>query len=387
MSIRAIELFAGGGGLLLGTSSVGVNHLAAVEWDKWACDTLRENANNGHRLVAGLPVIEDDVRNLHWDSFPTDVDLVTGGPPCQPFSLGGKSRANADKRDMFPAAAMALRELAPKAFIFENVKGLTRTSFHEYYSYILLRLSHPDVIARPGERWEEHLARLQQVHTTPSDGLQYNVVDTVVDAADYGVPQHRHRVFIVGFRSDINAGWNFPQPTHSGAALVKQQMSGEYFERHRVSQKQRIIAARSNRGDDSLLPWRTVRDALYHMPGPLPGGTPGWLDHTFQPGAKVYPGHTGSPIDEPSKALKAGDHGVPGGENMIRFPDGSVRYFSIREAARVQTFPDDYALHGSWGEAMRQLGNAVPVDLAATVVGSVVEHLSKPSQRKLKAVQ
>ena len=123
------------------------------------------------------------------------------------------------------------------------------------------------------------------------------------------------------------------------------------------------------------------------MPDPLPGGTPGWLDHTFQPGAKVYPGHTGSPIDEPSKALKAGDHGVPGGENMIRFPDGSVRYFSIREAARVQTFPDDYALHGSWGEAMRQLGNAVPVDLAATVVGSVVEHLSKPSQRNLKAVQ
>lgn len=131
-------------------------------------------------------------------------------------------------------------------------------------------------------------------------------------------------------------------------------------------------------GND-LLPWRTVRDALVGLPEPKLEGSRIWLDHKLQLGAKAYPGHTGSPIDEPSKALKAGVHGVPGGENMIRYPDGQVRYYSTREAARIQTFPDRYALHGAWSEAMRQLGNAVPVRLAQIVISSVVQHLEQDS--------
>jgi len=99
-------------------------------------------------------------------------------------------------------------------------------------------------------------------------------------------------------------------------------------------------------------------------------------NHRFQPGAKIYPGHTGSPIDLPAKALKAGVHGVPGGENMMVKDDGSVRYFTIRESARLQTFPDEFEFSGSWSEAMRQLGNAVPVDLAHKVTASVIEHVS-----------
>jgi DNA (cytosine-5)-methyltransferase 1 len=99
--------------------------------------------------------------------------------------------------------------------------------------------------------------------------------------------------------------------------------------------------------------------------------------HVFQPGAKSYPGHTGSPIDEPSKALKAGDHGVPGGENMLRHPNGQVRYYTVREAARIQTFPDDWILQGPWTEAMRQIGNAVPVELARVVAASVHKYLQR----------
>jgi DNA (cytosine-5)-methyltransferase 1 len=95
----------------------------------------------------------------------------------------------------------------------------------------------------------------------------------------------------------------------------------------------------------------------------------------FQSGARSYPGHTGSPIDEPAKTLKAGDHGVPGGENMLRRADGSIRYFSVRESARLQTFPDDFWFHGSWTETMRQLGNAVPVRLAKIVAASVYDQL------------
>ena len=97
--------------------------------------------------------------------------------------------------------------------------------------------------------------------------------------------------------------------------------------------------------------------------------------HRFQPGARPYPGHTGSPLDLPAKTLKAGDHGVPGGENMLLRPDGSTRYFTIRESARLQTFPDGYLLHGAWSEAMRQLGNAVPVALGHLVAGGVAERL------------
>ena len=124
-------------------------------------------------------------------------------------------------------------------------------------------------------------------------------------------------------------------------------------------------------------PWRTVRAALQGLPDPEkhPRLAKKHLDHRFQPGARSYPGHTGSPLDEPSKTLKAGVHGVPGGENMLRRPDGSIRYFSVRESARLQTFPDDFALHGAWSEAMRQLGNAVPVDLAQIIASDVHDHL------------
>jgi DNA (cytosine-5)-methyltransferase 1 len=86
-------------------------------------------------------------------------------------------------------------------------------------------------------------------------------------------------------------------------------------------------------------------------------------------------------VDLPAKALKAGGHGVPGGENMMVMPDGTIRYFTVRESARLQTFPDRYELRGAWGEAMRQLGNAVPVILAQRIAGSVAEHLAMSSVR------
>src|SRR5690606_28699354 len=95
------------------------------------------------------------------------------------------------------------------------------------------------------------------------------------------------------------------------------------------------------------------------------------------------PGHTGSPLDLPAKTLKAGGHGVPGGENMMVRDDGSVRYFTVRESARLQTFPDGYVFHGSWSETMRQLGNAVPVALGRLVAGSVAEQLAETEIKAL----
>jgi DNA (cytosine-5)-methyltransferase 1 len=99
-------------------------------------------------------------------------------------------------------------------------------------------------------------------------------------------------------------------------------------------------------------------------------------NHFYNPGARSYAGHTGSDLDEPAKTLKAGDHGVPGGENTVLLDNGDIRYFSVRECARVQTFPDDWVLEGSWTEAMRQLGNAVPVTLAKAVATKLHRLLS-----------
>lgn len=96
----------------------------------------------------------------------------------------------------------------------------------------------------------------------------------------------------------------------------------------------------------------------------------------------AYPGHTGSELDKPSKTIKAGVHGVPGGENMIRFPDGSLRYMTVREAAHAQTFPDGYEFTGAWSEGMRQIGNAVPVELARVAAASVACALREDTARK-----
>ena len=197
----------------------------------------------------------------------------------------------------------------------------------------------------------------------------------MADAADYGVPQHRHRVFFVGFRSDVTTSWHFPLPTHSGESLAHaKNISGSYWREHRIPSPSLVVEDLFADVPPNIARWRTVRDALTNLPDPQKRHSV--PNHIFQGGARSYPGHTGSPIDEPAKALKAGGHGVPGGENMIRFQDQSLRYFTAREAARVQTFPDDWIISGTWSESMRQIGNAVPVRLAHAVADSVMKRLT-----------
>lgn len=382
--MRSIELFAGAGGLGIGISRSGFEPAAVLEWDQYCCDTIRENKHNGIKPVAEWPVFQRDVRDFDFSTVEDKIHLVSGGPPCQPFSLGGKHKGNKDARDMFPEAVRAVRETRPLAFIFENVKGLTRSSFASYFEYIRLQLEFPEIARRSDETWLDHLGRLERHYSRGSYwGLHYNVIFRVLNAANYGVPQRRERVFLVGFRSDLEIEWNFPEESHSNEALVWSQIHGDYWERYRVPKGSRKLLPRHSGldlGKDSKpnsRPWVTVRDALSELPDPEfdTRNSARFINHRFQPGAKSYPGHTGSPLDEPAKTLKAGVHGVPGGENMLRRPDGSVRYFSVRESARLQTFPDEYKFHGSWSETMRQLGNAVPVDLAEILAKDIGRHL------------
>lgn len=386
--MRAIELFAGAGGLGMGISKAGFRPAQIVEWDRWCCDTIRENRRAKTGGIGHWPEpIEGDVRQLDFRAHEGRIDLVSGGPPCQPFSLGGKHRAHADTRDMWPEAVRVVRETRPKAFVFENVKGLTRMTFATYLAYIVHQLTHPELTPLPDEEWQEHMGRLERQHTASGgyDDLRYNVVYRVLNAANHGVPQRRERVVFVGFRSDLGIEWSFPDHTHSLDALLWSQCRAlDYWDRHKVATLARVIDPRLHaRGmalidKPALRPWLTVRDAIGDLPDPEldPIGAAGCLNHRFQAGARSYIGHTGSPMDEPAKTLKAGVHGVPGGENMLSRRDGSVRYFSVRESARLQTFPDDYRFHGSWTECMRQLGNAVPVRLAKVIAENVSRHLT-----------
>ncbi len=376
--MKSIELFAGAGGLGIGLHDAGFRPVNVIEWDSYCCDTIRENKSRGIHAVKNWKVTEGDVRTVNFKPYEGKVRLVSGGPPCQPFSMGGKHGAYDDARDMFPQAIRAVRETKPQAFIFENVKGLTRATFRNYFEYVRLQLEHPEIRAKRDEDWADHLARLEQHHTSGSrQGLNYRVITRLMNAANYGVPQKRERVFFVGFREDLGVSWNFPGTTHSREALLWDQVHGDYWDRHEVARKHRSLPKGANRirkdEKPDELAWRTTRDALADLPDPeFELEESGRIsNHRFQPGARSYQGHTGSPWDEPAKTLKAGVHGVPGGENMLRRPDGSVRYFTVRESARLQTFPDNFLFHGSWTETMRQLGNAVPVELARVVGESV----------------
>lgn len=376
--INGIEIFSGAGGLATGLSLSGISHNVFVEWNSDACETLRHN-------YASDLVHEGDIRNFNFKNL-SSIDFIAGGPPCQPFSIGGKAKGFDDQRDMFPEAIRSIRELAPKAFVFENVKGLLRASFNDYLQYILLQLRYPEFVSADLS-WQEHYLALKKLDSAQYHGLKYDVSLTLVNAADYGVPQKRERIIIVGIRKDLGLSWKFPAQTHSLDSLLwEKYVTESYWSTHNIFPSneeyksfpamKELLIKKYGLFPPSLLPWRTIRDALQDIPEEngmfyYPN------EHLERKGAREYPGHTGSPIDEPSKTIKAGNHGVPGGENMVKLPTGEVRYYTIFEAKRLQTFPDDYAITGSWSEAMRQIGNAVPVDLAKVIGTSLIDTVFK----------
>lgn len=389
--MRSVELFSGAGGLAMGLARAGFEHELMVEWDKDACETLAENKRRGIEHVRDWPFVNIDARSVDYSALARlETRLVAGGPPCQPFSVGGKHKGADDDRDMWPEAIRAVRELRPQAFMFENVRGLLRESFSDYLRWIRLHLEFPELAMRRKEHWREHLVRLDRASARHgAHDLRYRVAVQPVNAADYGAPQARRRVFIVGFREDLDVEWSFPAPTHSREELLREKwITGEYWEKHKVARarrpdmpgRDRAVVKRLLRGqhatETETKAWLTTRDAIGGLPKPL--ATREILpNHRFQPGARSYPGHTGSDLDEPAKALKAGDHGVPGGENMVALPNGSVRYFTVREAARLQGFPDHFVFPVSWTESMRQIGNAVPSMLAEVVARSVAQSLRR----------
>ena len=169
LPLNSVELFTGAGGLALGLEKVGCHHLAMVEFNAQACDTIRYNVSNGQSLAKDWTLYQSDVRAIKYDEIVKSVELVAGGPPCQPFSMGGKARGRMDSRDMFPEAVRAVRELQPRYFVFENVKGLVTKKFIDGF-----------------RKWQARL-----------DSLGYSNFAQILNAKDYGVPQNRERIFMI----------------------------------------------------------------------------------------------------------------------------------------------------------------------------------------------
>ena len=384
---RSIELFTGTGGLALGLARAGFTHTMLVERNKHAIATLEYNRDH-HGEAQGWPISHCDVSDIDYDLHAGEIDLLAAGTQCQPFSLGGKREGHRDRRNMFPEVFRATRDLRPRAILIENVMGLMRKAVRPYFDYILRQIMFPERELVEGEGWQEHdskLSRAIEAGATGSSELRYDVAYEVLDAADFGVPQRRKRIFIVAFRHDLRAIPFQSRPTHSRDALLHAQyIDGSYWREHGLAPRPapdrfaKRIAVLAGGPIPTKARWRTVRDALVGLPEPedLKEHTR-VLNHAGNPGARVYIGHTGSPWDESAKTLKAGVHGVPGGENMLRRYDGSVRYFTPREAARLQTFPDDYQFIGPWSEVTRQLGNAVPVLMAEHVASEIRDGLER----------
>jgi DNA (cytosine-5)-methyltransferase 1 len=385
----SVELFSGAGGLALGIEQAGFRHHVLVELDTDACDTLELNARLGTVLDRPWRVHRGDVRHFDYSPYVGRTTLLAGGAPCQPFSLGGLQQGEKDPRNLFPEVFRAVRALRPQALLFENVRNLAGRSFRPYFDYIVRQLRFPFELARLDESWMQHDARLVDLESRRSTGDHsltetFDVRYAVLNAADYGVPQARHRVIIVGFRRDLGITPIIPGGDHTEDALLwSQWVEATYWDEHEIPKASRpampaSLAARVARLRRNGKPlgkrWRTLRDAFrYPVRLPEPGalGASPYQLHHFIPGARVYEGHTGNALDRPAKTIKAGDHGNPGGEHVLVRGPNDYRYLSIRECARVQTFPDEYHFSGSRTACMRQLGNAVPVDLARRLAASV----------------
>jgi DNA (cytosine-5)-methyltransferase 1 len=298
-----VNLFAGAGGLAVGLRSAGFSPLHLFEKDGEACATLRQNTLSKLPTIDGT-IFEQDVKEVDWRQFRDRVRLLAAGAPCQPFSLGGKHLASEDGRNLFPELVRAVRCLRPAAVIVENVRGLLREGFKNYFTYILRQLEFPFLRPGPKELWKHHDSRIRRHQCSVGYAPGYQVSWRLLNAADFGVPQKRFRIFIVATRYDLPP-YRFPSPTHSMAHLLHAQMNGEYWKRYGIEKK----CLAENHGRVVTIPkeelflkaWQTVRDAIIDLPPAGCSEKEASMNHWLIPGARTYPSHSGSTMDSPAK--------------------------------------------------------------------------------------
>jgi DNA (cytosine-5)-methyltransferase 1 len=329
---KVLELFAGAGGLAVGMEKAGLKCVALNEIDKWACNTLRKNRPNWN-------VLEGDIKSFSFKEFNNKVDIVTGGFPCQAFSYAGKKLGLSDARGtLFYEFARAVTEVNPPICIGENVRGL---------------LSHDN-----GKTLQGMISIL--------DEIGYNVVPVqVLKAINYNVPQKRERLILVGIRKDIDINYEYPKPFKKVYNLKDALKKGELFECD-VPISEGSKYPKSKVDVLNLVPQKGYwRDLPLDIQKEFMGGS-------FHLGG----GKTGIARrigwDEPCLTLTCS----PAQKQTERCHPEETRPFTIREYARIQTFPDDWKFEGSVAQQYKQIGNAVPVNLGKEVGYSIIKFLN-----------
>jgi DNA (cytosine-5)-methyltransferase 1 len=343
-SLKVADLFAGAGGLSLGFAQEDFQVVAAVEFDADSAATYRA----AHDHLAGAEAVklhEQDICEVDFRQFRGRLDAIIGGPPCQPWSLGGLRRGHADTRDGIPQFARALYEAAPKAFVLENVAGLAKGGTRPTFELIVQVLS-----------GELTLAELLGDRVGERARLDYKVIWRVLQAADYGVPQNRQRLFIVGVRRSMRFTW--PGPTHG------------------PSGRQPYIPARcvigpEGRGDPnpSIVTYAaspSLRADPYHGQVYNGGGRPIDLSKPAPTMLASMGGNKTPWVDTQGIVPQYHAHLVGGGSPRTGRVPGARR-ITVAEAAALQTFPTWLRFSGSRSSQYRQVGNAVPPALARAV--------------------
>lgn len=328
-----LELFAGAGGLAIGLEKAGIKCVALNEIDKWACQTLRKNRPNWN-------VLEGDIKNFDFTTYKNKVDIVTGGFPCQAFSYTGKKLGLADARGtLFYEFARVVNEVNPLVCIGENVRGL---------------LSHEN-----GKTLQGMISIL--------DEIGYNVVPVeVLKAINFKVPQKRERLILVGIRKDIDLKYFYPKPHKKIYNLTDALKKGELFETDVPKSNGAKYPKSKIEVLDLVPPKGYWRDLPLEIQKKFMGGS-----------FHLSGGKTGMARrigwDEPCLTLTCS----PAQKQTERCHPEETRPFTVREYARIQTFPDDWDFEGSIAQQYKQIGNAVPVNLAKEIGYSIVKFLNQ----------
>lgn len=333
--LSLVELFAGAGGLALGLEKAGFKSVLLNEKDKFACQTLRFNRPEWN-------VVEDDIANVDFTHLKGKVDLLTGGFPCQPFSYAGKQLGFEDIRGTLVfEMARAIKEIQPKVFLAENVKGLAEND--------------------DGKTLETIISILEEIG--------YEIVEKdVYKALFYKTPQKRERLIIIGVRKDLigQASFEKPSPYHRILNLRDAFKAGELYKDdvpESIGQKypQRKAEIMSHVPEGGY--WRDLPLELQieYMKGSfhLGGGKTGMARRLSW--------------DEPSLTLTC----APAQKQTERCHPSENRPLTTREYARIQTFPDNWIFQGSASQIYKQIGNAVPVNLAFAIGKSLVKMLNQ----------
>jgi len=309
-AIRVVSLFSGVGGLDLGFIQAGFQIIWAVDLYRDAVETYRENL--------GTHILEADLSSVQSRDIP-DCDIVIGGFPCQGFSVANTKRHSDDQRNqIYLEFVRVIKDKQPSYFLAENVKGILSLGKGSVFREI-----------------KKHFAE-----------VGYSVLHGLFNAADYGVPQRRERVFLFGVRQDLRlSDVHFPpKPTHAEA---KPELDWPL-----------------------LKPWVTLRDVLQDIPDPEESA--GLTNHTasnYKLRFNGYLGHRVVDWDRPSPTI-TGRGDDRGGVVVLHHPS-NTRRLTVREAALIQTFPMDFKFEGSQSSAYRQVANAVPPKLARVMAESI----------------